>query len=421
MTRSDHSLLLSALWRMGLFVGEPFVGADGESIVVLSQGEATERPERFAGARVVIDDVVHCGDVAVGCDAPTEEAVVLKVVECDTPRSLDMAGVLIPQLRVTVPESALNRYDQLVEGVGECRCGEVVAQMDALRRTDLFSRLVVERLQRKCGVVEDVFKTCDEDWNQTMYTMLFRAMGDHRNQAAFQQLARAVPYYVLSRERGSIDNVETLLLGSSGLLRRYFGDEHTRHIQQDFEYLARKHSITPLRGGEWTLVGINPNNSPIMRIVQLAGYVSRTDFIFSKLMACRTVEDIHRVLGNGEGRASEYWERHFAPGKNTSRRTKRLGDTKINLLGINFVVPLMFAYGRSLEREDLKERALDLLESLKAESNYITRHWSSRGVPLNNAFDTQAVIQLENEYCVGRGCWKCHIGRGEIKKSLEAL
>ena len=54
MTRQDHSRLLSALWRMGLFVGETLVGADGESVVVLSQGETTESPERFAGARVVL-------------------------------------------------------------------------------------------------------------------------------------------------------------------------------------------------------------------------------------------------------------------------------------------------------------------------------------------------------------------------------
>ena len=279
----------------------------------------------------------------------------------------------------------------------------------------------MERLQRKCGVVESINEENYTDWNQTMYAMLFRAMGDHRNQAAFQLLANRVPYHVVARERLQIENVEALLLGGSGLLRRYAGDEYTRRIQSNFEYLARKYSIRPMMGGEWTLTGINPNNSPIMRIIQLAGYVSRTDFIFSKLMACRTVEDIHKVLGGGAGCVSEYWEEHFAPGKASPRRSKKLGNTKINLLAINFVVPLMFAYGRALQSEEIKEMALDILEQLPPESNYITKHWTARGVSVANAFDSQALIQLENEYCAARGCWRCHIGRGEIKKSLKEL
>ena len=407
---------------MGYRSSEMLIGQDGEKVTILAQGEPTEKAEYFAGARIVIDGVVYCGNVVLGSQAPIESAVVLRVAECDCPRVLDMEGRMVPQVAISIPENIKNMYEGLVDSsVDSCPCGEAIAQMDSLRKTDLFTRLIVERLQRKCGVVESTFQQSDADWNQTMYSMLFRAMGDHRNQTAFQQLAQTVPYYVLSRERASIENVETLLLGGSGLLRRYFGDEHTRHMQENFEYLARKYSIRPMMGGEWTLSGINPNNSPIMRIVQLAGYVSRTDFIFDKLMKCRNVEDIHQILGSGASRASEYWEGHFTPGKSSTKRSKQLGNSKINLLGINFVVPLMFAYGRYTEREELKEQALDLLEALKVENNYITRHWSSHGVKLQTAFDSQAVIQLEREYCEQRGCWKCHIGRSKIKKSLKTL
>lgn len=407
---------------MGFCTAKEMTGQDGRPVLVLSQGEPTECAERMVNARVVIDGVVHCGGVVIGSATPWEESVVLRVTECECSQMFDMDGRVVPQVVVPIADSVRGCYERLVDSsVEDCPCGEVVARMDDLRRTDLFTRLIVERLQRKCGVVESLFVQSDSDWNQTMYAMLFRAMGDHRNQAAFQQLAQTVPYHVLVRERASVECVEALLLGGSGLLRRYAGDEHTRKMQSDFEYLARKYSIRPMMGGEWTLSGINPNNSPVMRIVQLAGYVSRTDFIFDKLLKCQTAEDINHLLGGEGGRASGYWDEHFAPGKSSPKRSKRLGDSKINLLGINFVVPLMFAYGRYTESEELKERALDLLESLKLESNYITRHWSGRGVSLRSAFDSQAVIQLEREYCELRGCWKCHIGRGEIKKSLETL
>ncbi len=422
MTSLDQTQLLSAVWRMGHFVGATLYDDDGRRVEVKSSGEPTAQASLFKGAVLVIDGVVYCGDVVVGAESPITEPVVMRIVECSSPRLLDLAGDMIPQMILPVPQPVLDRYQQLVDGgVDRCKCGTIVAQMDSLHRTDLLTRLVIERLQRKCSVVERLYGQSDSDWNQTMYAMLFRAMGDHRNQDAFERLAFAVPYYTLSRERTSGDNVETMLFGASGLLRRYYWDEHTRVLQQDFEYLARKHSIRPMMGGEWAMTGINPNNTPLIRISQLAGYVSHTDFIFNKLLQCRTADDINRLLGGESARVSDYWERHFTPERTTVRKTKRLGATKINLLGINFVVPVMFAYGRQTEREELKEQALDLLDSLRVETNYITRHWTSRGVVLNGAFDSQAIIQLEREYCSLRGCWRCPIGRSEIKKSLETL
>ncbi|MBE6209519.1 MAG: DUF2851 family protein [Rikenellaceae bacterium] len=420
MNALDHSHLIATLWRMGYFVNTTFTGEQGENIVIQKAGEESDNPLIYNNACICIDGKTCMGNVMLGSAVEDCTSAILRLVEESVPRLMSLEGELIPQAVVTIPQEISTRYEELINSdIKECPCGKIVAAMDSLHKTDLFTRLVVSRLQRKCHVVERAYIEGHSNWCQAMYAMLFRAMGDHKNQEAFQLLANKVPIHILSRERGNGNNVEIMLVGASGLLKRYCSSSHTRQIMEDFAYLARKHSIVPMRGGEWVLKGINPNNHPLLRISQLAAYVSNTNFIFDKIIACRNADDIQALLGSGEGKVSEYWQTHFTPNKRTSRRPKTLGRDKINLLGINLAVPLIFAYGRYLQNEETKERALDLLEKLKVESNYITRHWTAHGVTLSSSFDSQAVIELENSFCANHNCWKCPIGRKEIKKAAN--
>ncbi len=421
MNAHDSSHLIATLWRFDFFIDTTLTNKlDGKVMRVLKSGEPSDNPLMYYNASIEIDGQIFNGSVLLGSEATAEDSAILRLVESDIPHLFDINSNPIRQAIASIPAHIVKRYEELIQSdIKSCPCGEIVAQMDSVFRTELFTRLVISRLQRKCELVEKIHTEGVAYWGQTMYSMLFRAMGDHKNQNAFLRLSEIVPYPIISRERGNGNNVEIILIGASGLLQRYFGSSHTRQIQRDFEYLARKHSIVPMKGGEWNLTGINPNNHPFLRISQLASFVSHTDFIFDQLIKCRTADDIQALLGNGEGHVSEYWESHFTPDKRSTKRPKKIGKSKINLLGINFAVPVIFAYGRYMRNEELQEQALDMLESLEAESNYITRHWCSKGIELRSSFDSQAVIELENDFCAKHDCWRCPIGRREIKKVLK--
>ena len=61
-------------------------------------------------------------------------------------------------------------------------------------------------------------------------------------------------------------------------------------------------------------------------------------------------------------------------------------------------------------REDLAR-----LEELKAESNHIIRSWSDAGLAVVSAADSQALIQLQKEYCDKRKCLYCRFGYEYLK------
>ena len=70
----------------------------------------------------------------------------------------------------------------------------------------------------------------------------------------------------------------------------------------------------------------------------------------------------------------------------------------------------MFIYGRHTGKEEIAEKALDLLHTLKSESNNVIKKWSSIGISASDAYESQALLQLRKEYCDRRRCVNCAIG-----------
>ena len=76
---------------------------------------------------------------------------------------------------------------------------------------------------------------------------------------------------------------------------------------------------------------------------------------------------------------TEYWETHYTFGSTSVKNEKHISFS-LNLLIINTVVPILFAYGRHRGEEKYCDRAFDFLEELKAENNHIVRMWQQCGL-----------------------------------------
>ena len=58
--------------------------------------------------------------------------------------------------------------------------------------------------------------------------------------------------------------------------------------------------------------------------------------------------------------------------------------------------------------------ALDL-ELLKAENNHVIRLWQAAGIEVESAADSQAILQLQKEYCDKKDCLRCRFGYEYLK------
>jgi hypothetical protein len=247
-------------------------------------------------------------------------------------------------------------------------------------------------------------------------------MGAGKNREAYTKLAKSATYNNLCRVKDSIESVEGMLLGAAGLLdtERFgrFPDSYTARLQEEADHLCRRFEIRPMQMHEWEIARNNPNNHPVIRIVQLAALLCSKEFLFSQLIECTSLEEIRKILS---AEASEYWRTHYLPSRRSDFAVKRIGQTMQNILTINLVVPMIFTYGKINGNEALQERALDILERVDAESNVYIRRWRETGIHVENAFFSQALLQLSREYCEKKQCAACNLGKALLYSHEKQL
>ena len=152
------------------------------------------------------------------------------------------------------------------------------------------------------------------------------------------------------------------------------------------------------------------------RLRRVQGILCLPGRLAAHAMACRTEEDVRRLFCI---EAPSYWRTHHVPGAESNESPKRIGAFKANIIGINLVAVLQFAYGSVTGRETLRDSALTLLERLPAEDNRYMRNWRNTGVMIRNAFESQALLQLATEYCPAKRCTECPVGR-RILQSISS-
>ena len=314
-------------------------------------------------------------------------------------------------------DAAAHTVERLRAGAEAYACGGYLGGLGALQRTELCTALIFDRLSRKMRMVEALRSEAADNWNQTFYLLYFRTRGDRRNQDAYLELARRVPYKTVLRERLAPHAVEAMLFGASGLLELYRNDAYTLDLKRSFEYLAAKYGIEAMEASAWALTEVRPANHPVLRLAQAAEFFTQDEFVMERAMTCRTEEEVRKLFCI---EASPYWRTHHVPGAEGGEHPKRIGAFKANIIGINLVAVLQFAYGSYTGNERLRDSALTLLERLPAEDNRYMREWQSAGVRPRNAFESQALLQLATEYCAGKRCAECLVGRRIVRQTTAA-
>lgn len=292
--------------------------------------------------------------------------------------------------------------------VGSAHCPQRLSSMDMQHRSEILDRLWCERQERKYNDIVAILNRSDGNWNQTMHTMLLKFIGGFDNGGAAMRLAERVPYAILMRERSSKMAIEALLLGASGLLALYdSNDEYIAHLAQEYIHLSAKYGIEAMDYREWRTSNVRTHNHPTLRLAQLAACYMDSDITMNSVTQCHRLADIYKLFS---GRASEYWLRHFIPYTIMEDTLATFGKMKCELLGINFVAQMIYAYGRHTHSEALCTQAYNLLLSIPAEKNQYTEEWNSTSKIASSAIDSQALIQLSREYCHAKRCHVCPLG-----------
>ena len=414
--------LLHYVWKHKIFPLEMLRTASGQPVEVIDPGLPTMNagPD-FFNAKLKIEGTLWVGNVEIHMQASdwfrhghdrdkSYDTVILHVVgvsDCEVYRT---NGELIPQILLPCPETIRQRYNELKQTDIYPPCYSIFGILPQLTVHSWLSALQVERFEQKARIISKRLEQFNQHWEDVFFITLARNFGFGLNGDAFESWANHIPFRSVDKHRDNLFQVEAFFLGQAGLLEEETDDRDMYHqkLQKEFRYLQHKFDLpTPMSVDQWRFLRLRPGNFPHVRLAQLAYLYHKEQALFSRIMEAETLDAVKKILAGG---TSLYWEEHFNFRKTSSRRTKRVGENALNLIVINTVIPFLYAYGLHKADEMLCERATCFLEALKAENNYVTRLWSGAGLPVYTAADSQALLQLQKEYCEKKDCLRCRFG-----------
>lgn len=420
--------LLHYVWIHKIFPLEPLSTTLGESVEVIDAGLAnTDAGPDFFNAKLKLGGTLWVGNVEIHQRASdwmrhghqsdkAYDSVILHVVgeaDCAVCRT---DGTPIPQLQLTCPPEVSLHYEELCRNEITPPCYAVLPSLSRLVIHSWLSALQVERLEQKTEQVYQRLERCDRRWEDAFFVTLARNFGFGLNSDAFEAWALRLPFRSVDKHRDNLQQVEALFFGQAGLLEQEppEADDYFRGLRNEFRYLQHKFQLSaPLPAERWRLLRMRPDNFPHVRMAQLAFFYHKEQSLFSRFMEAAGIEEVKSLL---QVHTSSYWTDHFTFRKLSPRREKTLGKRAQDLVIINTIVPFLYAYGRYRCEEALCNRAMDFLESLKAEDNFIVRQWDAVGLQVTTASDSQALIQLHRRYCERRDCLRCRFGYEYLRR-----
>lgn len=420
--------LLHYVWKYKLYASTSLATTEGLPIAVIDPGiQNTDAGPDFFNAKIKIDGTVWAGSVEIHEKASdwllhhhdsdkAYDSVILHVTGVNDASICRMNGEPIPQLILSVPEPVRKNIDWLLVREVPVPCLERIQDVDSVHLASWMDTLLSERLERK---TEDIYRLLDqyqEDWNEVFYILLTRSFGFGVNSDAFEWLAKSLPLRYIQKQRASESQVEAMLFGQAGMLSEEGSCHYYRLLRREYEFLRHKFGLKPLDESLFKSLRIRPTNFPHVKLAQLAAIWHRYDTLFSMILSAsspKEIKDYFRI------QPSDYWKNHYHFQYASVQKDKMIGENALNILLINTVVPLLFAYGGRNKLPEYCLRATRLLESIPPERNHIVTAFARSGIEVHNAGDTQSLIQLKREYCEKRKCLYCRIGFRLLKRSVN--
>ena len=416
------------VWQHRLWRSEDMVTNDGRRVRVLDPGLLnTDQGPDFFNAKVEIDGHTWIGNVEMHVRATdwkrhnhhTDKAydsVILHVVEKDDAPVYRSNGERIPQLVLQLSPRFNESLDALLNARTELPCAASLASMPSLLVTEWVQRLAFERLHGKVERIRSLYDLTRGNWEEVCYVTLARALGFGVNSEAMERLARRTPLRLLHKHSDSLLQVEALLFGQAGMLAAPATDAYTQQLAREYAFLRNKFALEPMEGEAWRVFRMRPPNFPYRRIALLAHYIHGGFNLMHTLLECRDERSLREVF---DVELDGYWATHYSLGKASTMTARALGNSSVDIILINTVAPLYYAYGEIAGNALAHSRAIGLLEALRPEHNAVVAAFAAAGLRCDDALTSQALIQLKRDYCEARKCIYCKFGHRLLSQAAH--
>lgn len=409
--------LLQYIWNHKLFRDFNFVDIQGNPLEILEFGKLNSNsgPD-FEFAKIKYKGLTLCGNIELHVQSSDwyvhhhqnqkeYQSVILHVVFENNKNisELEKAGVPTLELKNYINKETLEKYTNLQDNSKFVPCENIFSPQNI---PFLFSEeMVLKKLDEKSLEIEQLLLDSKNDYEAVLFQKISYVFGLKVNADLFFQIAQSIDFKIINKISQNQFQLESLFLGKAHLLEK--NTEDSLPWLKEFQFLQSKFKLSdtcfPAK-----FLRLMPASFPTIRLSQLAMLYHMQQNLFSKIIQAQCIDDLKNLFRGIK--TSDYWEKHFVFGKETSRIQKReLSEDFIDIILINALFPVIYTYFKNTKPENT-DRILDFYKQLKPEKNRIISSWKHLGICFNSSLDTQAYLYLHKNFCKTKNCLNCGIG-----------
>lgn len=317
------------------------------------------------------------------------------------------------ELKNYVSNQALNNYLKLFNNSQKwINCENDFASISSFTMSNWLERLYFERLERKAKVINVILEQSKNNWEAVLFKLLAKNFGLKVNGDSFFSLANNLDFSIVRKQQSKQVGLEALFFGQTQLLSEDCQDPYFLELKKEYTFLKQKFNLNEIGVLPLQFFRLRPPNFPTIRLSQLATLYTTHNNVFSKIIKTNNIIDFYTIF---KIEASQFWQTHYTFNKESKKSKKQLTKSFIDLLLINTVIPIKFSYAKQ-QGKNIDQDIVLLLEQIAPEKNSIVSKFNSLKNVADSALQSQALIQLKNEYCDKNKCLQCAIGNQLIIK-----
>lgn len=411
---------LHYVWQYKKFDFSNLKTVNEESLLITNVGNYLQQtgPD-FFNAQIYIDKQKWAGNVEIHVkssdwylhhhekDSNYDNVILHVVWEHDAPIfRKDNSEIPTLELKHYVIKEVFANYQSLIAPKSWIYCQNQIETIHEFILINWKERLFFERIEQKTIPIQKLLNDLNHDWEAVLFCILAKNFGLNTNGDVFLKMAQSFPFATIRKERFEVQNLEALFLGITDLIPVEVEDNYSKDLKSRFDYLVQKHQLHKTVLAPVEFFKHRPDNFPTIRLAQLAMLYHKCENLFSKIMETHKLDDFYLMF---DVETSNYWQTHYQLDKESVQKKKKLTKSFIDLIIINSIIPMQFAYAKSLGKE-ISESIMEIMFEIKPEKNTIIEKFQHFKIQSKNAFDTQSLLQLKNEYCNINKCLQCNIG-----------
>ncbi len=423
---------LHYVWKFQKFEVGNFFTANGEILHIKNPGSHNQNsgPD-FFNAQIELNGQLWAGNVEIHIKSsdwyahghetdPAYDNVILHLVWEHDAEIFRMDGSIIPTFVVKgqIPKNTLEQYQKLFSKNEKwINCETDFELVEDFIVENWLERLFFERLQKKESQLLKELEDSQNHWESLLFRMLCKNFGLKVNADSFFSIAKSVEFSVVAKCSKDRQELEALLMGQAGLLDEDREDWYFKTLKTQYAYLKHKFVLQQENVIVPKFFRLRPPNFPTVRLAQLAMLYSERENLFSQVIAIQNMKDFYELFNIC---GSDYWDTHYNFGISSLERKKRITKNFVDLIIINTIIPLKFCYAVQ-HGKDISEEILNLASNISSEENTIVQKFNSIRHTSNNAYQSQALLQLKSEYCSYNKCLQCAVGNAIIGSKKEKV